>query len=350
MRKGFFAVLLTGLLAFVLSSCGISAPNERKLIELIPDEVIRYTLDGEEYIPEITQLEILRQQFSEKDCVTECKISLEDDNLSRQEYIQLNCTYWDTGGWGLESWEELQPPQYTPLVPLGEDRFLAYFENLGYSRDSFERYDAYDEDGHLLDGMDALFNGLLTDNTFTQQCTVYQMQEVYPNLTVSGMTPAYGTFIMTAEFPRSFYWYIEADTSWLSYDWTISGKWHCEFTRKVEHWFKYIDKQYSVDVDLQLGYGDYDGDGMSFPVQGQFTINGERIEDLHSWNYAHWTEDNSLYTTHLTYDGLYSVMFNNDDDFHCKLRFYPDYAEVAIVKSSWDGEYEIGTKYNFYRI
>lgn len=349
MKKIVFSACTAILLVCLLASCGIRAPSERELIQLIPDEIIRYTLEGEECAPKISQLEILRQQLSEKDCIVECKLSIEDENLSRQEYIQLNCTYWDKGGWGLESWEELQRPEYTPLVPFDEDRFLAYFENLGYSRDSLERCSAYDEEGYLAERPESLFDGLLTENTPTHQCSVYQIQDVHPNLTVSGMALINGTFIMTAEFPRRFHWYIEADTSCLSYDWTVSGKWHCEFTKKIEHWFNYVNKQYSVDVDLQLKQGHYEADGFYYPVQGDVKVNAEDTVALHEWDYTYWNGETSLYATNLTFD-LYSKTFSNDDSFHCRVRFYPDYAEVAIVKSNWDGEYETGTTCSFYRI
>lgn len=340
MKKRFFVFLLTGLLVLVLSSCGISAPSKAELIGLLPDEIIRYTLDGETCTPRVTQLEIIRQQLSEKDCVTECKISLEDNNLSRQEYILLNCTYWDKGGWGLQSWEELQPPAYTLLAPFDENLFLEYFEQLGYHSANFEKCDTHDEVGHLLDGMDARFNGLLADNTPTEQCAAYQVYDGHENLLAFGTATVTGNFILTAEFPRSFHWFVETDTSGLSYSWDVSGFWRGDFTA--------YSKKYSIDTHLQMGVADYSYKGqIYYPITGECSVSGR---DTSFYFDPNWT---ALLLYGDNYPNIYlSIdLIGYDKNSECRVRFYPDYAELSVyaLNSAADW-YTVDESCPFYRV
>lgn len=79
MKKIILTILLA-VMATLLSSCGLKAPNENDLAQLIPDEVLQYEVDGVQYTSNVDSFTLIRRQTNEKDDYAECEIVLSDDN------------------------------------------------------------------------------------------------------------------------------------------------------------------------------------------------------------------------------------------------------------------------------
>ena len=65
----------------------ISAPDEKDIWNMVPEELLKFTYEGQESISSVIDVTIVRQQTNEKSDVCECNIVLKGDYLKLIKHI-----------------------------------------------------------------------------------------------------------------------------------------------------------------------------------------------------------------------------------------------------------------------
>ena len=111
------AVLMTG------TGCGRKnkALTEKELAAQLPDTITTYLMDGEAHTQEVETLEVIKRNTDQDTDFVECEIVLTDDYLERTVYADLYLTYYETGGWLIDTWSAYGSESAVPLkAPDGE--------------------------------------------------------------------------------------------------------------------------------------------------------------------------------------------------------------------------------------
>ncbi|MBE5932074.1 MAG: hypothetical protein E7263_01460 [Lachnospiraceae bacterium] len=104
-------ILNTIVIVFcLLFLCGCSneeskdRPSERKLKKEIEKQALEYKIDGQSYIFELKNFEVVKGQLNSGGHYDAfCKIELEGQYIDVTSYYVLNCAYYDKAGWEIES-------------------------------------------------------------------------------------------------------------------------------------------------------------------------------------------------------------------------------------------------------
>lgn len=207
--------LLCSALVICLSGCGIKAPNENDFKSMIPDEVLSYQYDGEICRSQITELEIVRQQTGEKEDTADCRIVLEDENLTRTAFLTINSKYWDKGGWMMDTWERTKPEECECKSSDNFDysRFQYDILEQGFDTVSVEPVDL-GKDGH---------NG----KVHQAQCFVSGDEEF---LSYDGVIGCEARLVRRDDGESAAYYWETTYKSdgQISYDWNINGIYYVE--------------------------------------------------------------------------------------------------------------------------
>lgn len=209
MEKGFFAFLLAVLLTVALSSCGISAPSEEALAEMIPISIIQYTIDGEFFTPKIESCTLIRRQTNGKEDCAECNIIVSDKNLVRKMVVAFNSTYYDVGGWQLDSCYVINEESPEILLHYDIDKLKDAIADSGYIPD--EVYQVEDSAGDLL-----------------YFCSITPQEHKY--LTLTGTVEAHTKLIRceTNDLVSLNYEWITDVFPDIQSQWNIDGSWYGE--------------------------------------------------------------------------------------------------------------------------
>lgn len=281
---------------------------------MIPFEVCQYEFDGETFVSEIEDFEIVRRQTNEKSDISDCIITLADERLERTVYITFNSSYWDTGGWMCESYEITRAEDYKLMdsVVYDTDRFLAELNMLGFY--SVTQTCVEEKPGY--------------------SCCEYTIGEEYPYLSCSGIATGTAELQRQSDAGKSLYnWRSALDTSNISYEWTISGHWRAEnvpeFIRGFAHhqlnWF-----ELNISEAVIQPYSYYDG---------YFSYQYEYEEDA-------WSRPQKYSMSGVKTDGieLYGetpinmyLELGTLGHSEYSIRIYPSYAEMANKESTLHG-------------
>lgn len=212
--KKFLLVLVVFGIAAVLSGCGLKAPSEEELKAMIPQEILTYYLDDNEYLSSVSQLEITRRQTNEKDDYAECVVDLIDNNLNRRVYISFTTKYYDKGGWMLESWNIYKNEEYKATD------------------------NSYDTDLLKQQGFDICMSICSTEGsgvkkvseTKGENCVKMLFEIFSQNNYWSASGEVVGTAFLTTnddyKYPKQYIWNTEFDFSSVDEEWNIMGTWH----------------------------------------------------------------------------------------------------------------------------
>ncbi len=208
MKKIILTILLA-VMATLLSSCGLKAPNENDLAQLIPDEVLQYEVDGVQYTSNVDSFTLIRRQTNEKDDYAECEIVLSDDNFVRFIKIAFYTKYYDVGGWQLETWNILEKSTTEVKLEYSLEALKDYIESQGYMLDSDATVDSSPGNMYYVGSI---------------------LAEEHKYLTYSGQVVA-NVMLETNDssyyMPMSYTWDIQISPQ-IEYQWDVLGTWYGE--------------------------------------------------------------------------------------------------------------------------
>lgn len=192
------------MLVLLLTSCGtIKSPNESALLKQLPQEVLRFEIDGEQYTSTATQLTIEKQQTEKNSDTAYCKVVCENDVINRTLYLILYSKYNDKQ-WNITNVQEYQNAEIRIKVPpITLEEAKAQVENEGYT-DLAGVKDCSD----------------LENNEYCYQYNVYEDHE---NLIVEGSIWIGGSIL---DYGLGNYeWQYD---SWndISQNWKLTGTWY----------------------------------------------------------------------------------------------------------------------------
>jgi len=201
--------LLFVLAAINLTGCGKKAPDEKALKEMLPSEIIEYSIDENFYISNIKNLDIERRQTNDKSDVADCIVKLEDDISDRIVYLSISSKYYDKGGWQINDWymtgvEEITLKE-TPDADVIEPEILSReYVNIKKNDDLSVVSPQYVEN-------------------------VYTVEDKYKYCTISGNITANKSLVSYSEsYPMQYHWQTTVDDSQMDVKWDIEGTWYGE--------------------------------------------------------------------------------------------------------------------------
>lgn len=339
-----WVIVLLCYVCLLLSACGIKAPNEVRLKELIPDDVLQYTYDGASCCSSVLALEIVRQRTEERRDVSECKIVLEDENIRRTAYITLRSAYWDKGGWMLDSWSPYQDETFELVEKFNTDRFIPIVCEFGYQYDgitalSSEDYFSRVGVSYTREEFESTF-GEEFDVTDEHIWQAYDVYDQHQNMLAVGSVVAFGNLVSTSTYPKEYSWILWADDSAVDYTWTIEGKWYGSTPVDYPH-TKYISTDLTV-VDIAY-VGEYFDTKQPF-----YCIRGDANTQYSNYNVEHLYIEGQGYKTHAKESGksprdlcLIYELFSGKPDYFFKIYFYADEATCVTAHYGLYGITEI---------
>lgn len=309
--KKFLLVLVVVGIAVALSGCGLKAPSEKELEAMIPQEILTYYLDGDEYSSSVSQFEITRRQTNEKDDYAECDIVLTDNYFVRYIKIAFYTKYYDVGGWQLESWNVLERSTTEVKVEYNLGTLKDYIESQGYMLDSDITVDSSPGSMYYVGNIFAEEHKYLT-------CSGQIAANVMLDINDSSRT-----------VPMSYTWNIQIFPQ-IEYEWNVLGTWYGEpyhvidgtaYPAYVTLTIKELNNQYCSGIieakfdSTEGGFGSY---GIINNTNKDVKIQGNTIADI----------------------SLSTIMYAGYDNY--SMIFYPDEAYIAHgsgTYTTWSGTY-----------
>lgn len=341
-RVIFFVLLIS---ATLLTGCGEKKPSEKVLKDLIPEEVKDFYYDYELYKSEVKSLTVTRQQVNDRQCITECVVELDSSVLKRTEYLTLDTTRWDKGGWSLASWSTSQEGDYAAKDAYDVSQFEQMLLDRGYSEHGFSPVELT-----ASSAVSALSN-ILTDadtdigDSRKYQYAAYVINDVHENLTVNGALPILARLIQSSEYPREYLWSVEMDTSDVAFDWDIRGEWSgtIDFHDRSLNPFgsdTYQTKSYEINLNINdMEYGGVYSDigGEYYCLAGEYSQKKVDADDLKrtSFGLGDWQHARVYGTTlsdiYLEFAAPGFVALQRGD-YYVYIQFYPD---NACLRYGW---------------
>lgn len=315
--KKISVILFCSFLCFYLSACGYGTPSKKQLKDMIPSEILSYELEGDLHMSEITDLEIIRQQTNEKSDIAECTLTLTDEYLRRTVYITLVSTYWDTGGWMLESYEVTQSEEYEIIGNMIYDpnMFQSQINMLGYQ--STDKTCIEEENGY-------------SEYIFT-------VAEQFPYLSYTGDIAVMAQLQQgnNMEGETTYYWETYIDTSDISYSWSITGHWRAEEIPSMNRGLSF--ERGKSWAELQI----YDADTTYYNMDDTYND--------HYYSYKLSYEEIKFNTPSIRSGekttGKIMLLGSDKSDMHlkigpntinwgveCVVEIYPSYAQIAVAE------------------
>lgn len=204
MKKRLIRAVMILVSVLFLASCGrAKIPDESELLKKLPQEVLRFEIDGEQYISTATQLMIEKQQTDKNSDTAYCKVVCENSVIDRTLYLILYSEY-NNKQWNITDVQEYQGAEIkinTPPITLDEGKTRV--ENDGYANLA-----------SVTDCSD------LENNIYCYQYNVYEDHE---NLTIEGSSWIGGSIL---DYGLGRYeWQYD---SWnnISRNWKLTGTWY----------------------------------------------------------------------------------------------------------------------------
>lgn len=136
MRRSFLGLTIALLVTIItLSGCSSTGGSlsEREVRELLPDTILNYEVDGASHTQDASSIEIVRADVTDETQMLDCEITLEDDDLTRTVYAELNFKKYETGGWQLEWWSPYQDEAIVSPPSISSADADTYMAQFGYS-------------------------------------------------------------------------------------------------------------------------------------------------------------------------------------------------------------------------
>ncbi len=222
--KRVLSVIILGVLMLCLVSCGgktdISG-NDREGVfsELLPSEIYKYILDGNEFSSNITQLEIIRETINDDIYDGTARITLDDENLKRSIELTLHGRKYDNGGWNLES-KSIDNEIITEWKDKSiEKTALASIDEYGFSSVSFNS-SPIDGDRFRMCKIDVSYSSNYLDITGYVEVKLPKIPKIEENM-------IYSTYTALGR---------EYNTDNMALQWKIDGTYTCHISdgHKVE--------------------------------------------------------------------------------------------------------------------
>lgn len=227
------------VLVLVLVSCGKKRSDEQMLLQMLPQNVLQFELDGEQYTSTATELSIEKQQTDKTSDVAYCKVVCESNVIDRTLYLILYSEYenkqWDITG--VQEYQNAEIRIKIPPVTLEEGR--TQVENAGYT-----------EIADVSDCSD------LNNNLYRYQYNIYGDHE---NLTTEGTVWIEGCVL---EYGIGSYTWQDNSQYDVNKNWKLTGTWldsDSGSTIVVENNGEY----------LVLTYNRVQSDGLTFSSTGK---------------------------------------------------------------------------------
>lgn len=308
MKKALLWVAL--IMASLLVGCG-RQPSDKELREMIPYDVMNYSLDGVNHTSEIELFEVERLQVDEKDCIADCIVTMKDENLERTAYITMHLKHWDRGGWQLDAWEPFDEEECMVLTEFNMDRFKEEIVNKGFLADAIIGCESPQPKGANI-------------------VALYEIDQYFANLNAWGEIIAESNFTSSNTYPQQYNWEIALDTtSNMEYDWDITGEWMIENMD-----IKYNDSN-KLNGRIRIESMEYartsDTNEPFYRASGECTLQykGKSIEyDFDSWDWF-FEKGESISDIYLRYE---TDCFDYDANRHLIIHFYPDFADVRTYR------------------
>lgn len=208
MKKKYIKIicLITLILCcvFLVACNGIKKPlNKNKIAEVVPEEILAYSLNNKHEVMSIKDVSIERRQTNNKEDIVYLAIDMESSDLHRTAYYIFTINYYDTGGWILDNWETYQDtvayPLKAPPIEAANKVMDEYFTNYNYDKTN-------------------------TDNIRDGSCTItFDVNDTRPNLTYSGKADV--IFRLYQPQPERFLWNTSINRSEIISKWNIIGEW-----------------------------------------------------------------------------------------------------------------------------
>ncbi len=133
MKRTLLGIIMLVAATVLLTACGAKSPDEKSLLQKLPQNVLQFELDGEQYTSKATSLTIVKQQTDKTSDVSYCEITCESDVIDRTLYLILYSEYGNKQ-WNITGVQEYQNEEIKikkPPVTLDEGR--KQIEDAGYS-------------------------------------------------------------------------------------------------------------------------------------------------------------------------------------------------------------------------
>lgn len=322
MKKSVIFPILIFIVCF-LSSCGNRTPSDKDLEQMIPNEVLNYMLDGMSYTSSVTDFEVERQQTNEKDCVADCLITLEDDNLIRTAHITMYLKYWDKGGWQLDQWEANATEDFAVVAGFDTNRFENAIMENGFEKESI------------------MESAEVTNENNDLKCSVmiYNIEQKYSYLNVSGEIIAESQLIHSNSYPQEYIWSISLDATQLEYKWDVTGEWIINIPET--YFYGEIGSIEGTVIITGMSKMEITSDTNEpfYRLSGSSIVYKAGQTYEHSLNQRSWAliKGESLNNMYLSFDRIFSFDVGFTDE-HLRMCFFPDYAYVSIVATLSSGQ------------
>lgn len=264
MRRSFLGLTIALLVTIItLSGCSSAGGtlSERELRELLPDTILSYELDGVIHTQDASSIDIVRADVNDETQMLDCEITLEDADLTRTVYAELNLKKYETGGWQLEWWSPYQDEAIVQPPSISSADADAYMAQFGYT------------------GITAGEERASSPITYERY---YEVSEQHSYCDFTGTAVYLATlqhWPASSDSCASLAWSEEADFSGVQTTWKVAGHWSgIESSQGNDPYFRQNRMPYKYEFDLQTpdSNGVIEGSGAYYypavyPGQSEYT-------------------------------------------------------------------------------
>lgn len=264
MRRSFLgAAIVLLVVAVTLGGCSSNGGtlSEREVRELLPDTILSYELDGVAHTQNASSIDIVRADVSDETQMMDCEITLEDDDLTRTVYAELNFKKYETGGWQLEWWSPYQDEAIVQPPSISSADADAYMAQFGYT---------------------GIKNGEERSSSPITYERYYEVSEQHTYCDFEGTAVYLATlqhWPASSDSCASLAWSEEADFSGVQTTWKVAGHWAgVESSQENDPYYRQnrIPHKYEFDLQAPDGNGVIEGSGAYYypavyPGQSEYT-------------------------------------------------------------------------------
>ena len=242
-------ILAIGGFAWLTTRGGNKPLNENKIAQIVPNDILKYTLNGTTNTMTVNNVSIDKRQTYEKNDIVYAVINMEDRYVNRTAYYIFTINYYDKGGWMIEKWEKYRDSTSYPLSPPSENTA---------NNEISKQYKSY------------TLNSVVTHDLINGKCAyVYDISDAKRYATFSGQAEV----VFSLNSGDDLQWSSSVRASGLTVKWDISGK----YTARVRA-DEYVTAEATVNVIKVTD--------AIFRLNGNLYIEGTRPTGRHKMNYT----------------------------------------------------------------
>lgn len=112
-KKGVFIGIgvVALLIILIVAIAGGRKPSNRRLKEQLPRDILTYEYDGQTRTSEVKSLEVERRILDKNFDTAYCKVTLEDEFMTRILYLEITSQKYTQGGWNITNCSLYQPDE-----------------------------------------------------------------------------------------------------------------------------------------------------------------------------------------------------------------------------------------------